>query len=622
MNPAQAGPQGPYDRLEMAAGPVTFEIDGRSVRDLNGNGQLDRYEDPRLPLEERVNDLLERMTLEEKAGLMFHPPIGIGPGGELDEPSMFGLGGTTQLVAERHLNHFNLYFTPDARTTAEWHNRLQRLAEATRLGIPVTISSDPRHSFDENPATSWAAGSFSQWPEPIGLGATRDEELVRRFGEIARQEYRAVGIHVALHPMADVATEPRWARILGTFGEDFEAVGRLTAAYIRGFQGEELGPASVACMTKHFPGGGPQADGEDPHFPYGKDQVYPGGRFEEHLRPFESAFAAGTAQIMPYYGRPIGTDLEPVGFAFNREVVTDMLRGRFGFDGVVCTDWGLVSDLPMPDGSVWEAKAWGVEELDTAERVARIIEAGCDQFGGENLPEVVVELVRSGRIEEARIDESARRLLRDKFRLGLFESPYVDPELAATLCGSDEFRAAGAEAQRRALVLIANDGVLPLSPGARIYVDGLSAEAAAAYGEVVAEAADADAAIVFRNAPYEPRLGTFIESVFHAGSLEFPDDERDRLLELADAVPTVLVVHLERPAVLTELVGACAAVVGSFGASPDAILDLVFGRFSPSGKLPFELPSSMEAAARQLPDVPCDSEAPLFPLGHGLSYGA
>ncbi len=605
----------------MAADPVTFEVDGRRVRDLNGNGELDPYEDPRRPLEERVDDLLGRMTLEEKAGLMFHPPIGIGEGGELLEgPSMFGGAGTTGLVAERHLNHFNLYFTPDARATAEWHNRLQRLAEGTRLGIPVTISSDPRHSFDENPATSWASGSFSQWPEPIGLGATRDEELVRRFGEIARREYRAVGIHVALHPMADVATEPRWARILGTFGEDFELVCRLTAAYIRGFQGDELGPDSVACMTKHFPGGGPQADGEDPHFPYGKDQVYPGGRFEEHLRPFESAFAAGTAQIMPYYGRPIGTDLEPVGFSFNRQVVTDMLRGRFGFDGVVCTDWGLVSDLPMPDGSIWEAKAWGVEELDVAERVARIIEAGCDQFGGENLPDVVVELVRAGRIQESRIDESARRILRDKFRLGLFEDPYVDPEAAATLCGCEEFRAAGADAQRRAMVLIANDGVLPLSPGARIHVDGLSAEAAAAYGEVVSRPEDADAAIVFRNAPYEPRTATFIESVFHAGSLEFPADERDRLLELARAVPTILVVHLERPAVLTELAEACSAVVGSFGASPEAILDLVFGRFSPGGKLPFELPSSMAAADRQLPDVPCDSEAPLYPLGHGLTY--
>jgi beta-glucosidase len=610
-----------WREMATTSDPVTFEVDGRRVRDLNGNGELDPYEDPRRPVEERVDDLLARMTLEEKAGLMFHPAILVGGDGELlDGPSIFGGDGPTRLVAERHLNHFNVYATPDARRTAEWHNRMQQLAESTRLGIPVTISSDPRHAFDENPATSWAAGSFSQWPEPIGLAATRDEEVVRGFGEIARQEYRAVGIHVALHPMADVATEPRWARISGTFGEDFDLAGRLTAAYIHGFQGDELGPGSVACMTKHFPGGGPQADGEDPHFPYGKDQVYPGGRFEDHLRPFESAFAAGTAQIMPYYGRPIGTDLEPVGFGYNRGVITDMLRGRFGFDGVVCTDWGLVSDMQMPDGSVWEAKAWGVEELDAADRLAKIVEAGCDQLGGESLPELLVELVRSGRISESRIDESARRILRDKFRLGLFDDPYVDPEAAERLCGSDTFRAAGAEAQRRSIVLLANDGVLPLAAGARIYVDGLPSSAAAAYGEVVADPADADAAIVFRHAPFEPRTATFIESVFHAGSLEFPADERDRVLEVARAVPTIFVVFLDRPAVLTEIAEASAGLVGTFGASPEAILDLVFGRYAPTGKLPFELPSSQDAADGQMSDVPCDSERPLFPLGHGLTY--
>ena len=453
---------------------MTFEVDGRRVRDLNGNGRLDPYEDPRRPVEERVDDLLEQMTLAEKAGLMFQPPIGIGPEGELlVAPSPFGGDGATDLVVRRHLNHFNIYMTPGARGLAEWHNSLQRLAESTRLGIPVTISSDPRHSFDENAVVAWSSGGFSQWPEPIGLAATRDEELVRSFGEIARQEYRAVGIHVALHPMADVATEPRWARIGGTFGEDFEVVGRLTAAYVHGFQGDELGPASVACMTKHFPGGGPQADGEDPHFPYGKDQVYPGGRFDDHLQPFEAAFAAGTAQIMPYYGRPVGTELEPVGFGFNREVIGGLLRGRYGFDGVVCTDWGLVTDLPMPDGSVWEAKAWGVEELDTADRLVRILDAGCDQLGGEQLPELLVQLVEEGRVSEARIDESARRILRDKFRLGLFDNPYVDPDVAEQTCGRADFRAAGGEAQRRAMVLIANDGLLPLAPGARVYVDGL-----------------------------------------------------------------------------------------------------------------------------------------------------
>ena len=130
----------------------------------------------------------------------------------------------------------------------------------------------------------------------------------------------------------------------GTFGEDAELAARLVAAYIRGFQGESLGPDSVACMTKHFPGGGPQHDGEDPHFPYGREQVYPGGNFDYHLIPFEAALAAGTAQIMPYYGMPVGTALEEVGFGFNRGVITALLRERYGFDGVVCTDWGLLND--------------------------------------------------------------------------------------------------------------------------------------------------------------------------------------------------------------------------------------------------------------------------------------
>ena len=217
---------------------------------------------------------------------------------------------------------------------------------------------------------------------------------------------------------------------------------------------------------------------------------------------------------------------------------------------------------------------------------------------------------------------SVRRILRDKFRLGLFDNPYVDAERAATTCGRPDFRAAGAEAQRRAIVLLANDGILPLAPGTRIYVDGLPSDAAAAYGDVVTQPADADAAIVFRNAPYEPRLETFIESLFHAGSLEFPADERDGVLEVARAVPTIFVVHLDRPAILADIADACSGLVGTFGASPEAILDVLFGRFSPGGRLPFELPSSMEAVRRQLPDVPCDSEQPLFALGHGLTYDA
>jgi beta-glucosidase len=558
-------------------------------------------------IESRVEDLLAQMTLEEKAGLMFHAPIFMNEDGTL-------LDGTEERIAERHLNHFNIYFAPAPRQQAEWHNRLQELARATRLGVPVTISSDPRHSFTENLAAAWAATGFSQWPEPIGFGALRDEEAMLEFGDIARREYRAVGIHVALHPMADLATEPRWARIMHTFGEDAELASRLIAAYIRGFQGDELGPSSVACMTKHFPGGGPQRDGEDPHFAYGKDQVYPGGMFDYHLRVFEAAFAAGTAQIMPYYGRPVGTELEEVGFGYNRDVVTGLLRGHYGFDGVVCTDWGLVTDAPLPDGSVFAAKCWGVEELSVEDRLLKIVEAGCDQLGGEELPEVLVELVRAGRISEGRIDESARRLLRDKCRLGLFDDPFVDPDEADRTCGAPGFRAAGDRAQRRSAVVLTNDGVLPLAPEARVYADGLVHDGAIARPE------DADVAIVRRDTPFESRTNGLIESLFHAGDLDFKQPELDELLDLARRVPTVLVLHLERPAVIPELVAACAAVVAVFGASDEAVLDVLFGRVRPEGRLPFELPSSMDAVREQLPDVPGDSRDPLFRFGHGLDY--
>src|SRR5262245_33671543 len=563
------------------------------------------YKDSARPIEERVEDLLAQMTLEEKAGLMFHAPVFMNPDGTL-------LDDTEERIVGRNLNHFNIYFAPEPRQQAEWHNRMQDLARSTRLGIPVTISSDPRHSYADNLAAAWSATGFSQWPEPIGFGALRDEDAMREFGDVARREYRAVGIHVALHPMADLATEPRWARIMHPFGVNAELAGRLVPPYVRGFQGEELGPTSVACMTKHFPGGGPQLDGEDPHFPYGKDQVYPGGMLEYHLQVFEAALDAGTAQIMPYYGRPVGIGIEEVGFGYNHDVVTGLLRERLGFDGVVCTDWSLVTDTPLPDGSVFGAKCWGVEGLSVEDRLVKIVEAGCDQFGGEELPDLLAQLVREGRIAESRIAESVRRPLGDKVRPGLFDDPYVNPDEAERVGGSPAFRAAGERAQRRSAVVVTNGGALPLSPDSRVYADGIAIEGAAATPE------EADVAIVRRNAPFEPRTNGMIETLFHAGDLDFKPPELETLLDLAQRVPTILVLHLERPAVIAELLEACGAVVAVFGASDAAVLDVLYGRVRAEGRLPFELPSSMAAVREQLPDVPGDSRDPAFRFGHGL----
>ena len=592
--------------------------DGIAFRDRNRNGRLDPFEDHRLPVEDRVADLLGRMTVEEKAGLMFHQGIGVGAEGELvEEVGPFASVTTSELVCDRLLTHVNVYWTPEPRLLAEWHNRLQRLAEQTRLAIPVTVSSDPRHGFSANPATSWAGGHFSLWPEPLGLAATRDPELVEEFADIARQEYVAVGIRGALHPSADLATEPRWARIAGTFGEDAELASRLVAAYIRGFQGESLGPDSVACMTKHFPGGGPQLDGEDPHFSYGREQVYPGGNFDYHLLPFEAALAAGTAQIMPYYGMPVGTSLEEVGFGFNRGVITDLLRERYGFDGVVCTDWGLLNDTPIA-GTIWPARAWGVEHLSAEERMLKALDAGVDQFGGEMCPDVLVGLVHSGRVPESRLDVSVRRLLRDKFRLGLFDEPYVDPDAAAEIVGQRVFRERGAAAQRRSLVLLKDEGMLPLRGRPSVYVEGVDPLALAGDAEVVERPEDADLALVRLQTPFEPRDGLFLEQFFHAGRLDLEAHELERLLAVLRTVPTIVEITLERAAVIPELAEHAATLVAGFGTSDAAVLDLLFGRVTPSGRLPLELPSSMDAVERQCPDVPYDSDDPAFEYGAGL----
>lgn len=605
----------------LAEEAPTLTRDGITFRDLNKNGKLDIYEDPRRPIEERIEDLLAQMTLEEKAGMMFQTMIGMNKNGTiLEKTGLWPLPQTSDMIARRLMNHFNILEGSDPRHMAEWHNRIQKLAEQTRLGIPVTISTDPRHAFSQNPLANLMAGSFSQFPEPTGLAATRDVDLVWQFADIARQEYLAVGIRLALHPMADLATEPRWARINGTFGEDADLSAQMTAAYIRGFQGETVGKDSVACMTKHFPGAGPQKDGEDAHFQYGREQVYPGDNFDYHLKPFEAAFKAGTAQIMPYYGMPVGTPLEEVGFGYNKDVITGLLRGKYRFDGVVCTDWSLLTPMTILGRNVMPARAWGVEHLSLAERVLKVLKAGVDQFGGEACPELIVQLVRDGKVSEERIDQSIRRLLRDKFRLGLFDNPFVDVDAAEKIVGQPEFRKVGELAQRRSIVLLQNRRkTLPLQSGLKIYTENIKPEVIRAYGQAVDDIGQADIAILRLSAPYQARKG-LLERYFHAGELDIKEPEKGRILKIMSRVPTIVDIYLERPAVIPEIAEHSAALLGNFGASDEAVLDVIFGNFKPQGKIPFEMPSCMDAVRKQKEDVPHDSENPLFAFGHGLSY--
>ncbi|EIT77066.1 putative beta-glucosidase C [Aspergillus flavus] len=594
---------------------------GHSLSRRNDSAPI--YKDASYCIDERVDDLLARMTIEEKAGQLFHTRLMDGP---LDDE---GSGNnahnsTSNMIGEKHMTHFNLASDiTNATETAEFINRIQELALQTRLGIPVTVSTDPRHSFTENVGTGFKAGVFSQWPESIGLAALRDPYVVRKFAEVAKEEYIAVGIRAALHPQVDLSTEPRWARISNTWGENSTLTSELLVEYIKGFQGDKLGPQSVKTVTKHFPGGGPVENGEDSHFAYGKNQTYPGNNLEEHLKPFKAAIAAGATEIMPYYSRPIGTEYEPVAFSFNKRIVTELLRNELGFEGIVLTDWGLITDGYIA-GQYMPARAWGAENLTELERAARILDAGCDQFGGEERPELIVQLVQEGTVSEDRIDVSVRRLLREKFVLGLFDNPFVDPESAGRVVGNDYFVRLGREAQRRSYTLLSNnEDIVPLKKieqSTKFYIEGFNASFIESWNYTVVDSPEeADYALLRYNAPYDPRPGGF-EANMHAGSLAFNDTEKARQAKIYSTVPTIVDIVMDRPAVIPEIIEQAKAVFASYGSDSNAFLDVVFGVSAPEGKLPFDLPSSMEAVEAQMEDVPFDTRNPVFKFGHGLSY--
>jgi beta-glucosidase len=317
---------------------------------------------------------------------------------------------------------------------------------------------------------------------------------------------------------------------------------------------------------------------------------------------------------------PVGTEYEEVGFSFNRQILTDLLRDELGFDGIICTDWQLVNDSTFA-GEPMLARAWGVEDLTPLERTKKALDAGVDQFGGEDAPQLVIELVRSGQVSEARIDASARRLLREKFVLGLFDDRRLDADRAVAVIGRADFVEAGAAAQRAAIVRLteaaSGAATIPVSAGLRVYSEGLDGAAAARLGTPVSDPASADLAVLRLAAPWEERPGLF-ESRFHAGSLDFPAAERDRITKICAQLPTIIDVYLDRPAVLADLAGAAAALLVNFGASDDALVDILRGKAQARGRLPFDLPASMQAVIESRSDVPFDTVDPLFRFGDGL----
>ena len=627
----------------LAVQAPVLHLDGQRFKDLNRNGTLDRYEDWRLTPEQRARDLVARMTLEEKAGVMMHGTARSGgPTGGVGFGAQYDTAANRKLIDSVKVNSMITRLQGDPATIATQNNALQQIAENTRLGIPLTISTDPRNHFQFIVGATTQTNGFSQWPEALGFAAVGDTALMRQFGDIARQEYRAVGIHMALSPQADLATEPRWGRISGTFGEDAGLAERMVRAYVAGFQHGTAGldSGSVVTVVKHWVGYGAAKDGFDSHSYYGRVAVFPGKNLDYHVQPFLGAFAAKSAGVMPTYSilqdvKWNGKQLEPVGAGYSKQLLTDMLRVRYGFRGIVVTDWAITwdcnekckngapagerpsfADLGMP---------WGVESLSMRARFVKAVQAGVDQFGGTERADMLVDAVRAGELTEAQIDTSVVRVLIQKFQLGLFDNPYVDLAAATNVVGNGGFRAAALAAQRRALVLLENkERMLPLRGAKRVYLHGVSADAAAKAGlTVVTDPAQAEVAIMRLSAPFERLHPQYVfGQFFHEGNLAFKDGDPDyeAFKRVSATVPTIVTVYLDRPAILTPLKERARAVIANFGVSDAALLDVVTGLTSPEGKLPFELPSSMEAVAAQQPDVPHDSKAPLYKFGFGLRY--
>ena len=475
--------EGPTLSYSPQSGVKLLTEDGYAFKDLNRNDSLDAYEDWRLTPQERAADLASKLSKEEIAGLMLYSSHQAVPSAELTEDQK-------KFLSKDHLRAVLITSVESPRIAAQWNNRMQAFIEGLDHGIPANTSSDPRH---EAKATTeynaGAGGHISQWPTSLGLAATFDPQLVYRFGEIASEEYRALGIATALSPQVDIATDPRWTRFSGTFGEDPLLATEMARAYCDAFQTTPdtrgWGMRSVNAMVKHWYGYGAQEGGRDSHFASGKYAVYPGNNLAEHKLSFiDGAFKleGGTemaSAVMPIYSILWNQDPsgENVGGSYSQWLIQKQLREEAKFEGVVCTDWAITKDMKVLD-SPMGGKPWGVESLTEAERHYKILQAGVDQYGGNNEIGPVLAAydmwakAQGEKSARQRFEQSARRLLLNVFRVGLFEHPYLDPEASEKIVGNPQFMREGYEAQLKSVVMLKNhdNKTLPMDKRYKVYV--------------------------------------------------------------------------------------------------------------------------------------------------------
>lgn len=541
-----------------------LNVDGYQFRDANGDGKLAPYEDWRLTSAERAADLVSRMTLEEKVGMMLIDTL---------NAEAYGYVGSEHqnLVNRQMMNRFifrNTILTQDEinaltdeerqdggaggpmganykispMEAAQYMNSMQELTERTRLGIPALFKSNARNHIDPNAKAgiNVDSGAFSSWPKEGGLAATGDMALIGEFGNIMRAEWNAIGLRGMYGYMADLATEPRWYRVHETFTEDADLASEIMTSLVGNLQGKDVSSDSIVLTMKHFPGGGPQFLGADPHYIAGQHQSYPAGNFDYHVKPFIAAIDAGVAAMMPYYGivgggewsinNPDRTDLDAggiplgdllhervkdtvrvpnndystsvgtpagnVGVAFSKGILDGLLRKELGFKGVINSDTGIINDqneVHTDYEMMHNNRAWGLQDKDKTEQFVIAIEAGTDVFSGFKSNAEIRTVVEQGLVSEARIDESVKRLLEVQFDLGLFENAYVDADKANAIVGNANFQEKAQLAQRKAVVLLENtDATLPLPTTSSLYTMGMDGEIAKEYGYDVTIGDDAE----------------------------------------------------------------------------------------------------------------------------------
>ena len=697
--------------IGTADAPV-IEKDGLVFKNLARCGELLPFEDWRLNANERAEDLANRLSIEEIAGLMMYSPHQMVPsasgtpfsatyGGkgfeESGEEAWCLTDQQKEFLRNDHVRHVLAMYLQDPVTAAKWNNEMQAFCENLPFGIPVNISSDPRHEAGKSSAEYKSeAGQVSKWPSGLGIGASFDPELCYEFASVVAKEYRAMGISTALSPQIDLGTEPRWMRVNDTFGADAALVTDMARAYCDGIQTTKesangWGSGSVAAMVKHWPGGGPCEAGRDAHYPFGKYAVYPGNSFEDHQKPFlDGAFKLNgptgeAASVMPYYSVSYGIDPsgENVGNSYSNYIINDMLREKYGFDGVVCTDWVLTNDISDEIDSL-DSHCFGFESATVAERHLRILECGVDQFGGNSDIKPILEAFRMGcekygeEAMTARFRRSAVRLLTNSFRCGLFDNPYLVPEVTEAVVGCEEHCKKGFDAQLKSVVMVKNNNVLPVRSRLKVYVPNRHIDAHKDFFRFVAPAMDipggdkdvfekyfdwtdepenADMAIVMIESPisdgytaetgyrpvtlqYRPYTAVNAREVSIAGgdpreaftnrsykgksNTAANESDLDIIIDTRKRIgdkPLIVCIRMNNPCVVSEFEQYADAILVEFGVQQEALLHIITGKAEPSGLLPVQLPKDMAAVEVHCEDKPLDITPYTDSIGNKYDFG-